>query len=194
MKLELKKERIKWEKEKMVEVKIFKEKFLKKRGLFLFKKLVEMKRDKEKMVVRYRIMELKHKVSDKWKIFAENRLEEEFQTMRIYYETRLVHKCLLKWKERNRRIEIMTKQADRLAKKNLKKNCLIAWRDFNENCQIRNFRNQGLCKDLFDRVLLKRVLAGWKRVKIEQQEQIKKQERIEHLCKKVSEILPDFSY
>lgn len=125
---------------------------------------------------------------------TEESLEKSFDVMRVHYQTKIQKKCLLNWKNINYRVEVMTRQAERISKKRLKTNCLTAWRDFNEEQQMVSFRKVESCKQLFDRVLLKRVFSGWRSYRTKEKEEVKKAERIEHLCKKVSEFLPDFKY
>ena len=193
-KLESKKSRMKWEKEKMLEVNIFREKWLKKRGVGIFKKTIQQKREKMCIAKRHFILTKKKKVVSSWKMTTEESLEKSFDVMRVHYQTKIQKKCLLNWKNINYRVEVMTRQAERISKKRLKTNCLTAWRDFNEEQQMVSFRKVESCKQLFDRVLLKRVFSGWRSYRTKEKEEVKKAERIEHLCKKVSEFLPDFKY
>ena len=172
----------------------FYEKLLKKRTIKCLQTVVMKSNNFEKLAIESFQRRLLQKSIFAWKNELNNVQEVIFQKYLLYHDNYLLQTCLSKWKNVQERNELMIKQAEKHYNRNLSHKVLLVWADFNENVQKENFRKLKRAESHYRYYLIKHSFLAWKRWKQNEEELVLKEKRMQQLCSRVTEILPDFTF
>ncbi|XP_041066533.1 coiled-coil domain-containing protein 191 isoform X2 [Carcharodon carcharias] len=165
---------------------------LQKRGLEPWKKLVEISKQNMKLAEDYYTSLILHLCLRNWhQSVTESLAEKSFKAEKVYHGI-LLKRCFKNWLKCKDYCNIMEEKARQHYLTVLRRSTFIAWFGYVTEEKVASWEKERIGAEHNQRRIVKTAFKAWKSLPILIKEEIKKEERIKHLRKKVAEILPDF--
>ncbi|GCB72843.1 hypothetical protein scyTo_0002220, partial [Scyliorhinus torazame] len=165
---------------------------LQKRGLEPWKKLVEISNQNMKLAEDYYTSSISHRSLHTWhQNVTESLAEKRIKAEKTYHGI-LLKRCFNNWLKCKDYYNIMEEKACQHYLTTLRRATFTAWFGYVTEEKIASWEKERISAEYNQRRIVKTAFRAWKNLPILIKEEIKKEECIQQLRKKVAEILPDF--
>ncbi|XP_048458611.1 coiled-coil domain-containing protein 191 isoform X1 [Rhincodon typus] len=186
---------LRYEKEKQLQSaaeKHYQHFLLQKKGLEPWKKLLEISKKNLKLAEDHHSSSLLHLCLRTWhQSITESLAEKKFEAKKVYNGI-LLKRCFKNWLVYKDYCTVMEEKAWQHYLTALTRATFIAWFGYVTEEKIESWEKERIGEQHNQWRIVKRAFRAWKSLPMLIKEEVKKEERIQHLRKKVAEILPDF--